>query len=155
RVQPVLRLVPDDALHAVDYFGGDLLTPIRGQAVQHDGVTRGVLHSGGVDGERREHGAALLVLVPLCAHGYPRVGGHHVRAFECLLGVRGDGDRAPRLAGDSRRVCDNCRVGVIAGRAADPYVHACGGAAEQVRVGHVVGGVADVGEREPGEFALV
>ena len=36
RVQPVLRLVPDDALRPVDDLGGDLLAAVGRQAVQHD-----------------------------------------------------------------------------------------------------------------------
>ncbi len=47
------------------------------------------------------------------------------------------------------------RVGLEAAGAADPHVHAGDGAAEQVGVGHVVGTVAEVGQREPGERPLV
>ena len=40
--QPVLRLVPDDALGTVDHVGGDLLAAVGRQAVQHDHVVLGV-----------------------------------------------------------------------------------------------------------------
>ena len=40
-VQPVLGLVPDRRLRAVEHLGGDLLAAVGGQAVQHDRVRRG------------------------------------------------------------------------------------------------------------------
>ena len=42
-----------------------------------------------------------------------------------------------------------------AGGRADPHVHPGDGAAEQVGVRHVVGAVAEVGEGQPGQVALV
>src|SRR5687767_5075110 len=43
-VQPVLGLVPDAALGAVDDGGAHFLAPMRRQAVEKDRVSRGTLH---------------------------------------------------------------------------------------------------------------
>ena len=58
-VHAVCRLAPDDAVRALDHLGGDLLAAVRRQAVQHDGVGRGLLDERLVDGEAGEGGAPV------------------------------------------------------------------------------------------------
>src|SRR5215471_2912298 len=60
RVQPVLRLIPDDTGRAVDHLGGDLLAAMRGQAVQHDRAGRAEGQQLGAELEGSERGLAGL-----------------------------------------------------------------------------------------------
>jgi hypothetical protein len=65
-----------------------------------------------------------------------------------------DGGAATGLARPLLRVQHDALVRLEADRRDDPDVHPGGGAAEQQRVRHVVGAVAEVDEGEPGEPAL-
>ena len=47
---------------------------------------------------------------------------------------------------DPLRVGDDGGIGKIPERTGDADVHACGGAAQQIRVGHVVGRIAEIGD---------
>src|SRR6476620_2081384 len=72
RVQPVLGLVPDGGVLAVEDVGGDLLAGVRGQAVQDDGAVLGGGEQVGVELERGEVGAPAGGLL-LVAHADPDV----------------------------------------------------------------------------------
>src|SRR2546421_7079216 len=54
RMQPVLRLVPHGGVRTIDHLVGDLLAPVRGQAVQHQDVLLRPGHHGIVDAVRGE-----------------------------------------------------------------------------------------------------
>src|SRR5204862_6421658 len=61
RVQAVLRLVPDDALRAVDHLRGDFLAAVRRQAVHEDRLLPRRAHHLGSDLPIAERAPALLV----------------------------------------------------------------------------------------------
>src|SRR5215212_8015936 len=67
-VPAVLRLVPDPLAVAVEDLGGDLLTGMRGEAVQRDGPGRGRVEEGVVEPVRRERLAAGAGLGLVVAH---------------------------------------------------------------------------------------
>ena len=106
-VQPVLGLVPDDALRAVDDLGRDLLAPVRRQAVQDDCSRVGEGHRGRVDGVRDERRRTVAGL-GLLAHRHPGVGDDDIGALDRVL-------RRGRYAARSRR----CRLAISAALASD------------------------------------
>src|SRR5438093_269536 len=84
-VQPVLGLVPDARLRALDHLGRDFLAPMRGEAVQEDGRGIGELHQLGVHRVAAERVAARLRFA-LLPHRGPNVGVDDVGARHRLLG---------------------------------------------------------------------
>ena len=150
-VQPVLGLVPDHRLRAVDDLGGDLQAPVGGQAVQDDRVGGGAGHEGGgrpakgTNGLRRPGRRAFCASCPIDTQVSVATTSAPATAASAASVVTVTDPpcsrRDRRRPGEDRRR----RAGGSAGRA-DPHVHAGEGAAEQVGVGHVVGAVADVGE---------
>ena len=154
RVQAVLGLVPHDALRPVDDVGADLLAPVGGQAVQHDRVGVGARGQRGVDGVG-PNGAARSACSPP-GPSRPRCRWRARRRRRRPPSPVGARVTEPPVSAAIRCASATIgRVGLVAGRAGDPDVHAGQRAAEQVGVGHVVGGVAEVGQRQPGQPALV
>ncbi len=78
-MQAVLRLVPHDALRAVDDFTRDFLAAVRRQAMHEDRIGSGHCHHVGIDAPVREGGAPLLVF-RLVAHAGPDIGRDQVRS---------------------------------------------------------------------------
>src|SRR5437588_4356889 len=81
RMQPVLRLVTDGRLWAVEDVLGDLLAVVRGQAVEDDRTFAGARDELRVDAVAGEVAQALLALGVL-AHRRPNVGVEDVGAFD-------------------------------------------------------------------------
>ena len=155
RVQPVLGLVPDDALRAVDDLGRDLLAAVGGQAVQHDRVGAAAAERRG--GRRRTARTAPRAR-PARPPGpsTPRCRWRRRRRRRAPPPGRSVTVTEPPVPAAMRSaVGDDRRIGLVAGRAGDADVQPGRGAAEQVGVRHVVGGVAEVGEGQPGEPLLV
>ena len=125
--------------------------------MQDDRVGRRERHGGVVHGVRRERvgraGARSFssswpietqVSVATTSAPLDRVGG-----------VRGDEDRAAVLLGELLGARRRRRRRAGSRRGADAHVHARQRAAQQVGVGHVVGAVAEVGQAQARELALV
>ena len=147
-VQPVLGLVPHDALRPVDDRGRDLLAAVGRQAVQHDGVGGGPRQRGLVDGVRARTAPTRSPDSPSCpietqvsvastsAPSAAACGSRDVR--DRAAGRRGDlAGAAPGSPGRGRSPSGEPIRTCMPGR----------GAAEQVGVRHVVGAVAEVGQR--------
>ena len=139
---------------AVDDLGRDLLAAVGRQAVQDDRVGRGP--GQGRRGHRVRHERRLaLGLLVLLAHRDPGVGGDDVGAVERGRGISGDRDRTAGAGGDAFGGGHDRRIRLVAVGTGDADVQPGRGAAQQVGVRHVVGGVAQVGEGQPGQPLLV
>src|ERR1700751_516829 len=78
-MQSILCLVPDDALRTVDYFRGDFLAAMRGQAMHEERIRLRLPHHLRVDHPPGEIALALVVLL-FEAHAGPHVGRDEIRA---------------------------------------------------------------------------
>ena len=96
-MQPVLGLVEDRRLRAVDDLLGDLLAVVRGKAVQDERLLAGLAHELRVDAVAGEVAPAPLVL-GLLTHRRPDVGVEDVRAGDRSVHVRRQLHRAARFA---------------------------------------------------------
>ena len=102
-------------------------------------------------GKIRSRSLGLL----LAPHADPRVGDHDVGAGDRLDRVGGELDRAAGALRDLARPRHDVGVGREPLGCADDDVHAGGGAGEDPRVAHVAGTVADEGDPDPRQPALV
>ena len=98
-VEPVLGLVEDHAVGALDDLVGDLLSPVGGEAVHHNACGLGDGQQLVVDlvGLEQLDGVLLRGLV---AHGDPGVGVQHIGIHAGLLGVVGRDDLGSVGLGD-------------------------------------------------------
>ena len=105
-MQPVLGLVEDRRLRAVDDLLGDLLAVVRRQAVQDERLLPGLAHEIRVDAVAGEVAPPPLVL-GLLAHRRPDVGVEHVRAGDRARGRRPSARPSrPTLRARSRAIGD-------------------------------------------------
>ena len=108
-VQPIFRLLEDEALRPVHDRRGDLLAAVRGETVHRDGIRSGCGHQRVVDAVGDE-GVAPFLRLGFLAHGGPRVGVHDVGARHELERVApehqapAEPGRAPGGARDDRLV---------------------------------------------------
>ena len=153
-MQPVLRLIPDCAVRPVDHRIGDLLTTVRRKAVQHSDIRFGQRQQVGVHLVRPERADPVQTVV-LLAHRCPGIGDQDVgspgRGLRIGGGVHGRAGLG-RAPGGGR---EDVRVRGEAGRSGDGDVHTGGHAAQHERMRHVVGAVAQVGQSEPAQSALL
>jgi hypothetical protein len=152
-MQPVFGLVPHRAAQTVDHLVGDLMAAVRRKAVQHNRVRIGQCQELGIDLKWPERLQAVSAVV-LLTHRCPGVGGQDVGAFGGGPRVggyrdRGAGGRGAPFGGGPHRL-----VGRECAGSGDRDVNAGGGAAQQQRVRHVVGAVAEIGQFEPGQRPL-
>src|SRR5690606_27452740 len=119
-VEPILRLVPDAALRAVDDLGADLLAAMGGEAMEEDPALRGPSHERLVDQETGE-GLPPGLRLGLLAHAGPDVGRDHIRALDGLGGIARHADApSPEVA----RLLEDRRIGVVAFGAREAEVEA-------------------------------
>src|SRR5690606_29060621 len=119
-------------------------------AVQDDRVGGGAGEQVLVHGVRLVQRGVLAVL----AHRHPRGGGEDVGASRGRRGVVGGGHGPAGRGGDLGGAGHHGGVGPQRRGRGEPDGRPGGGAAEQVRVRHVVGAVAEVGAHHAGESAL-
>ena len=150
---PVGRLAPDQRVRPLEHVVGDLLAAVCRQTVQDDGVGRRLLDQVAVDGEAREGGQACRPLL-LLAHARPHVGVEHVGALGGATGVVGHlhGPTPPHAVTECLQLGQLVAGEGVAGRSGEADLHALEQPALGQRTRHVVG-VADVGQRAPGERA--
>ena len=138
-MEPVLRLVPDGGLRAVDHRARHLVAAMGRQAMHEDRVPLGSAHQGFVDLERPECAFSLLLVV--IAHGYPDIGDDAVRAARggnrvlAHLDIGTLGPRPGEQLGRRREV----------GRRRDPQGEAEACRSVHPRCGDIIG-VADPGD---------
>ena len=136
-VEPVLGLVEDDALRSVDDLGGDLLSPVRGEAVHYD--------AGGLR-DAEQIGIDLVVVEQLdrvldggrIAHRHPGVGVKDVRILAGLLGLVGCDDLGTGLLCNLGCPPHDLGVGHADRGAACNHVDPHDGAGVEQGVAHVV-----------------
>ena len=87
-VHPVLRLLEDARLRALEHVLGDLLAPVRRQTVEHHRTGPRAGEQRGVDGEAPE-GLQPRGGLGLLPHAGPDVGHHHLGAGDGLARVPG------------------------------------------------------------------
>jgi hypothetical protein len=165
-VQPVLGLVEDERRRRLEDLVGHLerleavlrvdlpahlgLGVVEGREAVEDlrlGVARQRQHPGvHLVGQQQLDplGPGLLRL----PHRQPDVGGEHVAAADGLGDVLGDRDSRTGLGGDRARERQDLARGRQRPRARDPDVHRELGPADEVGIGHVEAGVAQVAERD-------
>ena len=118
-----------------------------GQAVEelHVGVGGG-FHQGGVDLVGAQQGDAGVPDLFGLAHGDPHVGVQEVGSAHAGGGVVGDGDAGSAGLGQLVGLGDDLGRRLQLGRSHHAHVHAHQGAGDEQGVGHVVAGVAQVGQ---------
>src|SRR5262249_44822171 len=82
-MQPVFCLVPDTRCGPIEYLGGDFLAPVRGQAMQKEGLWVCKLHEARVDRVSLECVLSLIRLRFL-SHARPYVGRDDMCSSGCL-----------------------------------------------------------------------
>src|SRR5215471_13811883 len=139
-VEPVLRLVEDQAPRPVEHGVGDLLAAMGGEAVHDEGRRRGQAEQPLVELIPLKRLEPLLA-VGLLPHADPRVRVDHVRALDGLARVGGQPHAAAELP--ARR--QDRLAGLEPGRRGHHRRRAEQGGDEQHGMAHVVA-VADPGE---------
>ena len=144
-VQPVLRLLPDQAAWAVHHRRGDLLATVRRQAMHGDHVGPGGVEQCVVDLVAGEGVAAFLGL-GLLAHRGPGVGVDDRGAPDRLVRVVAERQTSAGRPASSRGARDDPLIRGVAGRVGQAHVHPERRAEKGQRVIDVVA-VADERER--------
>ena len=145
-MQPVLRLVEDDAPRSVHHVGRDLLAAMGREAVHHERLGRD-REQVPVHLERGE-GVTALFRLGLVAHRRPRVGIDDGGPLDRLARVAGEGEAPAGGRCDLRRSRDDPLVRAVPDRVREADLHAEGGTHQRQRMVDVVA-VADEGEHGP------
>ena len=143
-MQPVLGLVPDGRLGAVEHVLGDLLAVVRGEAVEDDRIGAREREERVVDPVRGEIRAPALRFL-LLAHARPDVGVEDVGVLRGLLRVADELDGAAHLDGGPLGGGDRVLIRVVALRNCGDESHPEARGAEHERDADVVP-VAEVRE---------
>lgn len=144
---------PHRAGRPVHHRVGDLVAAMGRQAMQHDGIRVGQRQKSRVELKRpkRLHSVQPVVFL---AHRRPGVGDQNVGAGGGRVGVGGHSHRGAGILGAALGRGPHRRVGQEALGSRDGDVDTRGDPAEQQRVGHVVGAVAEVGQPQAAQRPL-
>ena len=97
RVQPVLRLVPNQRLRAIEHRIGRLFAAMCGQAMEEFGIGLRTRHQAFIDliGHHRRN----LVVRVVLPHRHPGIGNDNVGTRNCLCGIARQGNIRARSLG--------------------------------------------------------
>ena len=145
-MQSILRFVPDDAVRPLQHLGGNLLTPVRRQAVHHQGIrscrgqqSRVHLESGEI---RKPLG--LFLFLP---HARPHVGDDQIGIADSFGRILKQLD--PRAARGYQ-----LPVGLVPGRARDAQREIESLGCLDKGIAHIVA-IAHPHDRAPGDVATM